>query len=137
MYTMFDVKKFFSGVSRICLIIWKCFILELFNEVVELIRNNKLVFMELVCVIIGLVLFIFFPSITAKVFCSLVILFFLLCLWLLCITEEEKNDKTGYPLTVFETIRQSKYPLLSAIGYIFLNLSFITIYVWIVIWIWS
>ena len=134
---MFEVKKFFSGVSRICSIIWKCFILELFNEVVELIRNNKLAFMQLAGVIIGIVLFIFFPSITIKTFCSLVILFFLLCLWLICITEEEKTDKTGYPLTVFETIKQSKYPLLSAIGYIFLNLFFIAIYVWIEIWIWS
>jgi len=134
---MFEVKKFFSGVSRICSIIWKCLILELFNEVVELIRNNKRAFIELVCVIIGLVLFIFFPSITIKAFCSLVILFFLLCLWLLCITEEEKTDKTGYPITVFETIKQSKYPLLSAIGYIFLNLFFIAIYIWIEIWIWS
>ena len=134
---MFEVKKFFSGVSRICSIIWKCLILELFNEVAELIRNNKITFMELACVIIGFVLFIFFPSITIKTFCSLVILFFLLCLWLLCITEEEKTDKTGYPLTVFETIKQSKYPLLSAIGYIFLNLFFIAIYVWIEIWIWT
>ena len=134
---MFEVKKFFSGVSRICSIIWKCLILELFNEVVELIRNNKLAFMQLAGVIIGIVLFIFFPSITIKTFCSLVILFFLLCLWLICITEEEKTDKTGYPLTVFETIKQSKYPLLSAIGYIFLNLFFIAIYVWIEIWIWS
>ena len=134
---MFEVKKFFSGVSRICSIIWKCLILELFNEVVELIRNNKLTFMQLAGVIIGIVLFIFFPSITIKAFCSLVILFFLLCLWLICITEEEKTDKTGYPITVFETIKQSKYPLLSAIGYIFLNLFFIAIYIWIEIWIWS
>ena len=134
---MFEVKKFFSGVSRICSIIWKCLILELFNEVVELIRNNKLAFMQLAGVIIGIVLFIFFPSIIIKAFCSLVILFFLFCFWLICITEEEKTDKTGYPLTVFETIKQSKYPLLSAIGHIFLNLFFIAVYVWIVIWIWS